>query len=240
MIKKYILLIFMFPLFFFLNCGGYNPNEATGEGSIVFKLELQDTPLVSKPQTEGESQLPRMAPLDCTTTGVSTVEVKLYNSGGNFVANGGPWNCSAHSGTVNNVTAGSNLTLVFFGKDSYGSIVYRGEVNGITVTNGQTTNVGTITAYSFLPTLLSPANNSTTSSRTVTFSWGSVTAASSYNILIMDDKGIASDIRVDTTATSYTTTLFSSGIFSWRVMAKDSYGNYAISSGTQLWKVNVP
>ena len=180
----------------------------------------------------------RSAPLDCTAAGVFDVEMMVYDSNNRRVGDSGILHCSDHSGAVTNVPTGSNLTLVFLGR-SGGFTPYRGEVTGITVTANQTTDVGTITASYFIPTLLSPANNSTASSRTVTFSWSSVTGASHYIIEIYRNESgymVLKD-KADTTTTTYTTTLPSDGSYSWKVYALDVYGNFGQSS--ERW-VTVP
>jgi len=177
----------------------------------------------------------RSDPLDCTAARVFDVEMAVYDSNKRNFARTGNLSCSAHSGAVTNVPEGSNLTLVFLGKDS-GNLRYRGEVTGITVTANQTTDVGTITAYYFVPTMISPANTSTASSRTVTFSWSSVSTASYYTINIYNNLGTID--KADTTATTYTTTFPSSGEFYWILSAVDVYGN--MSAHGQNGILNVP
>ena len=105
-------------------------------GSIAFSLELQGAPN----EISGPSQA-----IDCGTSGISTVEAKVYDEDGALIASGGPWNCGAHSGTITSVPAGSNYKVVVLGKDFEGDILYQGEQTGITVTAGQTNNIGTIT-----------------------------------------------------------------------------------------------
>ena len=181
----------------------------------------------------------RSAPLDCTAAGVFDVRLRVYDSNNRQVGGSGTLSCSAHSGAVTNVPAGSNLTLVFLGSGVGFTPSYRGEVTGITVTANQTTDVGTITAYSFVSTAISPAHNSTASSRTVTFSWSPVTEASHYIIEISRNESgymVLKD-KADTTTTTYTATLPSDGSYIWNVTANDAYSNFGQSS--ERW-VTVP
>lgn len=82
--------------------------------------------------------------INCQAAGISTVEGTVYDSSDNTVASGGPWDCAAHSGTIENVPEGSNRKVVVLGKDSSGEIIYQGGQTGIDVIAGQTTNAGTI------------------------------------------------------------------------------------------------
>ena len=137
----YILLISSIILY---SCGGYNSNGVSDEGSITFKLELQDTQGPTyKPQTVSSDPF-RMAAIDCTAIGISTVDATVYDSSGTTLASGS-WNCSVHTGTINNISAGSNRRVVINGKDSGGSIKYIGEQTGIAITANSRTDVGTIT-----------------------------------------------------------------------------------------------
>lgn len=52
---------------------------------------------------------------------------------------------SAGQGTVENIPAGSNRTVMAEGLDSNGDVIYRGSVGNINVQAGETTNAGTIT-----------------------------------------------------------------------------------------------
>lgn len=226
--------LFVFCSLFFLSCGQSEfltdtstSGQTDNSGSITFKVNW-------KTNSDGTSEL-QSPSFDCTAAGVFDVALVVYDSNKRQIANSGTLSCSAHSGAVTNVTAGSNLTLVFLGKTggSASYTPYRGEVTGITVTASQTTDVGTITAYPFIPTLSSPDNNSTASSRTVTFSWSSVTGASIYTIKIYRYESGTMVLRdkADTTATTYTTTLSYAGSYSWEVNAYDVYDNFGQSLG---------
>lgn len=66
-----------------------------------------------------------------------------------------------------------------------------------------------------------PVDNFKTSNKTITFSWNTLYAASSYNLVISDASGqIAS---FNTANTSYQYTFASAGIYSWKVQAQNSF-----------------
>ncbi len=140
--KKYILLISAILSSLFLStCGNPGSEESSGTGSLSFKLIWQGAPTLSsdsKPE-DYDSMGFREAAIDCTASGVSTVEASIYNSSGTLLASGGPWSCSAHSGTISSISAGTSRTAVISGKDSSGNTIYKGEETGITITSGQTT-----------------------------------------------------------------------------------------------------
>jgi len=122
-------------LIIFLSACGEAIYSSSETGSIAFSLELQGSPN----EISGFSQA-----IDCADSGVSTVEAKVYDEDGALIANGGPWDCIVHSGTITSVPPGSNRKVVILGKDASGSVLYSGALAGITVTAGQTTPAGEI------------------------------------------------------------------------------------------------
>ena len=177
--KQFPFYILQFALFILLlsACGSETRSDATGDGSIAFGIEWQKNPASSN------SKL-LLSPSDCSD--ISTVEAKVYDANNINIANGGPWVCSAHSGTITGVPSGSNVRLVILAKNAAGDILYYGEQTAITVTAGQTTNVGPITASSFSPTGVT----ATAGNAQVTISWTSVTGATSYNIYWSTTTGV--------------------------------------------------
>lgn len=127
-------------------CGSNDYAPSSGTGSIAFGVNWEGAPTLAPSNLELKTSNAALmaASLDCTTSGVNTVSATVYDSANNAVASGGPWSCSAHTGTVNNIPAGSNLKFVVSGKDSSGNVLYQGSQTGVTITASQTTNVGTI------------------------------------------------------------------------------------------------
>ncbi len=139
-------------------------------GSIAFSIEWKGAPTIQL-----TSRAIKAASLDCDAAGVTTVRFDLYDENNSYLV-GDSWSCSYHEGTVHDVPVGSNRKLVVTGEDSSGNVLYRGEVTGITVAAGQTTNVGTIVVEPIentppTATITSPTNGSTyTEGDDITFS----------------------------------------------------------------------
>src|SRR3989338_3919237 len=125
--KKYILLISaILSFFFFSACGNPGSEESSGTGSLSFKLIWQGAPTLSSDSKPEDSDYTgvREAAIDCTVSGVSTVEASIYNSSGTLLASGA-WSCSAHSGTITGISAGTSRSAVIQGKDSSGNVIYK-------------------------------------------------------------------------------------------------------------------
>jgi len=140
-------------------------SESSDTASASFTVEWHDTPTVQS----SENTL-IAASLDCEDAGVSTVTCEVYEVDGGsrtHLTSGGPWQCSLGTGTINNISAGTGRAFVVLGEGA-GGILYHGETTGWTITAGQTTNVGTIDAYFFVPTGLAARAES---SSQINLSW---------------------------------------------------------------------
>jgi hypothetical protein len=224
--RNFAFIVSIFLLF--AGCGGSDSKTSAGAGSIAFGVIWQGAPTLttafdSQPETPDATLISR-AQLDCNASGVSTVSASAYNASNSVLASGGPWNCSAHSGTINNIPAQSNITVVVLGNDSSGNVLYRGEKTGIPVTAGQIYSAGTITATIFAPTLAAPISGSTVTNG-FSFTWTG--SGASYEIMVSNDSGFTSTvIDATVTTTSYVpTSALSDGTYYWRVKSFDSYGN---------------
>jgi len=162
-------------------CGEVD-HSSSGTGSISFSVEWQGAPTI---KDAAGSTVTRA--LDCAAVGVVSVEAHIFDENGSYLTAGGPWLCSAHAGTIENVPEGLNRKVVVSGKDSNENLLYSGEATGITVTAGQTTNAGSIV----LELVVEQTNTAPTSPTNVTavagdgqvtISWDSVSGATSYNI----------------------------------------------------------
>ncbi|MBW2105761.1 MAG: hypothetical protein JRI26_07010, partial [Deltaproteobacteria bacterium] len=212
-----------FPYYFSLACGEgvYSSSET---GSIAFSVEFQGV--------LNESSVLSQA-IDCGSSGIATVEAKVYDENDSYLIGGGPWNCEAHSGTITGVPAGLNRKVVILGKDSSGDVLYRGEVTGVTVTAGQTSSSGTIIAEPFQTTPLGPADSSTVTKGAFSFEWSSITGAAEYRIWVATDSSLI-NLIIDTTTTGATYTpsgLSYDTTYYWEVYPIDSYGNEGAGSG---------
>ena len=113
----------------------------TNTGSIAFSINMAPTGASASSATNKSIS---SRAIDCAATGTSTVEAKVY-SGSTLIASGGPWACSAHSGTISGVAPGIGHKVTISAKDSMGTTIYYGEITGVNVTSGQTANAGVIT-----------------------------------------------------------------------------------------------
>ena len=129
-----LLFAFCIPLILLYACG-----SDSEKGSIAFSIVWQ-----APPTMQNTSRTIQAESVDCEDVGVATVTFDIYDENGSYLAGGGPWPCEKHQGTVDGVPVGSNRKLVILGKDSDGNILYRGEITGIEVKEGQENNVGTI------------------------------------------------------------------------------------------------
>ena len=220
----FVLCISLFIIFY--ACGEiiYSPSETEDTGSISFSVEWHGVPT-----TKNTTNFSATRALDCNTSGVATVEGEIYDENDTYLASGGPWNCSAHGGSIENVPEGSNRKAVILGKDSSGAIVYQGEKTGISVTAGQATNAGVIQVASATPTNVS----ATAGDGQVTISWDSVALATSYKIYWATWSGVSKTSYEDTTnpgsSTNPDTTIFES------VLSYNGH-TYAATKNSMTWE----
>jgi len=101
-----------------------------------------------------------------------------------------------------------------------------------------TRNVTILSPPSSAPSLSSPSDGSSTCDTTPTFSWGSVSGATSYRIQVDDDPGFGSpEIDTTTSSTNYTPgSALSADTYYWRVLASNSCGDGPWSSA---WNVTI-
>ncbi len=221
----YILCISLFLSASACTNSNHSPSDT---GSITFSVEWRDAP-TKQPYETG------FRALDCAASGVVSVEAHIFDENGSYLTAGGPWPCSAHAGTIENVPEGLNRRVVVSGKDSNENLLYSGEVTGITVTAGQTTNAGTIVVNPINTTApTSPTNVSATAGDgQVTISWDSVSGATSYNIYWATWSGVSKTNYEDThspeTSANPNTTVFE------RVLSYNGH-TYAVTKDSMTWE----
>lgn len=133
------LFVFLLSLTF-SSCGTGEHSTTADTGSASFGLIFEQAPA-----PVAIKSAPSMAPVTdiCSSYGIDTISGTVYNSSNTAIATGGPWACSAHQGTINNIPPGSNLRIAIKGTVS-GTVVWQGETTGATIYAGQDTNVGSI------------------------------------------------------------------------------------------------
>lgn len=200
-------------------------------GSIAFDIEWKNAPTI-----QSALRTAKQATIDCDAVSVATVRFDIYDENNSFLV-GDSWPCYYHQGTVDGAPVGSNRKLVVLGEDDGGIIQYRGEVTGITVTAGQTTNVGSIEAETFKPVLVTPEDIQTVGS--VSFIWQPVTDASEYRIQVSTESIFTSTVIDETvTTTSYSPTItLSADTYYWKVRSADWFANKGAWS--EVWSFTV-
>ncbi len=206
----------------------HDENDLSNTGSYACSIKWPE----DVPTLESKSALPRE--IDCDAAGIATVAFAFYDGSGSYLT-GDEWSCSLHEGTVYGIPAGTNRRLVVTGKDSSGTVLYRGEETGITITAGQITQGGEIEmeyVYGIVPSI--PTNvTATAGNEEVTISWDSVTGATSYNIYWSTEQGVTADTgtKITTFSSPYTHTGLTNGTtYYYVVTAENSYGESDESS----------
>ena len=126
----------LFLAFFTAGCGEeYSSTSDTGSYTCTLTWP-EDVPILETASRSSKA-------IDCDAAGIVTVAFHFYDRNGIYLAGDG-WLCSSHEGTVHGIPAGTNRRLEATAKDSWGTVHYRGEKTGITITAGQTTQGGEI------------------------------------------------------------------------------------------------
>ena len=117
------------------------------------KMAYEDSVSKIGALTAGKVGLLTQAPDEvniCEKNNIGEIEAYVFDEKCTEIAEGGPWTCGLHEGTIKNVPAGDYRKVVIFATDKdSGEYTYRGEKGGhddpITVLPGKTTRVGKIT-----------------------------------------------------------------------------------------------
>ena len=223
----------VFFIIFISGCSGGSSEQLSSEtGSIAFNIALQDeqTTYLTALAMDGPSE-------DCQAAGVDTIRVEIYDGADSYLTDGGPWPCSAHKGSLQNVPEGSDRKIVILCEDSYGNVRYMGEHSGITVTRGKTSHIGTVVTCFFIPSLSAPANGSNVTGDAVTLAWDEIETAKEYRIVVSKNSDLGNPI-VDQSVygTSFAFEYLSESevaTYYWQVHALDSVGSEG--AGSEIW-----
>ena len=231
------LIIFIITLF---GCGSDMNTSSTDTGSAVFSLKWETPNNIPSPlvgEGKGEGGLPELsyAPIDCSALGVLTVTANVYDSSNTYLINGGPWDCTAHSGTITSVPAGDSRKITIYGKDTSDRIIYRGNVTGVTITANQTTNAGSVTMTSVASDTTVPTDgtlSATAGSSQVSLSWSNFSDSGGIDYYkLVYSSSTPSSCSSGTqiylgSGTSYTHTgLTNDSTYFYRICATDNAGN---------------
>lgn len=219
----YILAIMMFSMILGCGSGAKDPYATGGEGSVTMKVIWVDAPLL-----QASGIVKATASLDCSAAGVSKIEAKIFDSVGNTIGTGGPWDCSTHTATISKVPAGGQRKAVLAAKDASGVLRYWGEQSGVTI-NADVANNINITASPFVTSTVTP----TAGNGQVTLNWGAVTGATSYNIYWATSSGVnkSNGNKLSSNTKSYSHSGLTNGTtYYYVVTAVNSFGEGPESS----------
>ncbi len=217
-------------------------NDTGDTGSAAFSLKWdtsQNFHMSLRAKGEAISEL-SYAPIDCSAIGVLTITANVYDSSNTYLINGGPWDCTAHSGTITSVPAGDSRKITIYGKDTSDRVIYRGNVTGVTITANQTTNAGSVTMSSVASDTTAPTDgtlSATAGSSQVSLSWSNFSDSGGidYYKLVYSTSSTPSSCSSGAqiylgSGTTYTHTGLTNGTtYYYRICATDNAGN--ISSG---------
>lgn len=117
-------------------CGG-NARQAN-TGSVVFKA------VFAAPGSDSD-EIGAAGDIDvCSEYGIQTIHAMVTDPGGTILSEGNwPCNLDGHRGTIDQIQPGTGYQVVVEGHID-GIAEWRGEITGISVSAGQTTNAGTV------------------------------------------------------------------------------------------------
>ncbi len=139
-----LLLVFGFAFFGCSGGGDSGDNQTVETGVIAFSLKIDGEGI------QQEQRLSNGAQFDCEANGIALIEIIVYDEFDDVIAFGGPFECEAGEGIISGVEAGVDRTVEVLAKDGSGATIFRGEVTGIRVVAGQTTEVGPVTLFPVL------------------------------------------------------------------------------------------
>ena len=215
--------------------------SSVSNGKLLPNTPLTKTSAISSPlagEGKGEGGLPELsyAPIDCSALSVLTVIANVYDESQTYLVNGGPWDCTAHSGTITGISAGDSRKLTIYGKDSSDRIIYRGQATGVTITANQTTNAGSITMSAVGSDTTAPTDgtlSATAGNTQVSLSWSGFSDSggiASYKLVYSTGSSPSCSTGTQIysgTSTSYTHTGLTNGTtYYYCVCATDNAGNY--------------
>ena len=119
------------------SCNNAGSGGSGGTGSIVFNLEMLNT----------SNFVPidlQQAQVNCAESLIDTVAAEVYDENEDLLAEGGPWDCDLGEGTITDVEAGSQRTVMVTATGEGGIPLFTGQSEPVTVTAGEKTNAGTI------------------------------------------------------------------------------------------------
>ena len=224
----YLLVISL--VFLLSGCGGGSDDSYSSApsetGSASFTIAWHDASVIKA--SENSLVTTQIVPVDCGI--IDKIICEVYDASNTFLTSEA-FECSAGEGTIDNIPVGTNRKFVILGEDTGQNILYHGEAAG-DISAGLTTDVGTINAYTFIPTLLSPDDASNVPIDNFSLNWTFVENAFEYRVLVSNDKSFANPIINEITSnTTYTPSgLSAQTTYYWKVFARDIHANEGVES----------
>ncbi len=207
-------------LFFFTACSGNTDTPTAsmpdGTASVAFDVVWKDAKRPAYIQG-----------LDGCTE-VYTVEAVVNNLDNDTLKEGGPWPCNLGQALLTGVPAtGGSGSVVVLGNNQNGVLIYRGQSTLISLIPDTTISAGTIEAVSFIPELVSPADNSSVTNGGIVLDWATVDGANQYRIEVAAVEGSGDPVSYTASNNSYTITdlLLPYTSYTWKIFAIDANGN---------------
>jgi hypothetical protein len=117
-------------------CGGSGGGSGDG-GSVSFSLVLREDAAVAGTGARTLAQFP------CEGQDIDTIEAELLKNDVTE-AEGGPFACEDGEGSIEDVPPGRGYTLAVFARNAAGEAIFSGEVDGLRIIAGQTTEAGEV------------------------------------------------------------------------------------------------
>ncbi len=199
--------------------GGMSIDLGDGYAFAFFHVDLASSLAAGQSISQGQSLGTVASPGNRGNGGTSHVHVTLWKT-----TDGGNWSRIPEPFTGDHSIDGVNLPAL---ADSARN-QYQGQ--SLTSSNSPTTTAATAPA---VPSLTTPANGTTywASSYVATVSWGAVSGATSYQV-VMNDGAITSPW---VSGTSWTTGSLTPGQYAWQVKSRNANGDSALSAKWVFW-----
>jgi hypothetical protein len=240
--RRYGLLV----LLIILSCTLF-PSGCGNEGQGTFSVEPSESVSVSDTASasltirwhdalDAQPATYQRAALDCQASGVSQVVCNVYDTAsGNLLASGGPWNCTAGGGRIDNIPVGQYRTFVVLAEDIAGNLIYQGERFNVAISPGQVTEGVVVDAYRFVPSLITPDDGDQVDPNAFSLQWEALNNADEYLVQVAQDNEF-NTVVIDTTtpgAIYAPSTLASSTQYFWKIHGVDLYANIGAESETR-------
>jgi hypothetical protein len=223
------------------------PSGCGNEGQGTFSVEPSESVSVSDTASasltirwhdalDAQPATYQRAALDCQASGVSQVVCNVYDTAsGNLLASGGPWNCTAGGGRIDNIPVGQYRTFVVLAEDIAGNLIYQGERFNVAISPGQVTEGVVVDAYRFVPSLITPDDGDQVDPNAFSLQWEALNNADEYLVQVAQDNEF-NTVVIDTTtpgAIYAPSTLASSTQYFWKIHGVDLYANIGAESETR-------